>query len=238
MKNEGGLMKMKKMVSLLLIIIILFMFTACTDQNAVSDSTDSVSVDSTASVSVDSTNYVSPESTTSAFVETTSYGEDGVVSGAPTLVLNGNTLDVYTSHYFAREEYAIIPLTAFLQSVGAEYADSPLNEYGRQCYSFMGNRYIFVGSMHLFMLENDYIDLLNTLAEDGVEPSKENTADKGLLPRDENAYFSEVSADGTLVEWGQIWIDHISLMNALRESGIDITIEYDYPTKTITVIMP
>lgn len=155
---------------------------------------------------------------------------------APTLILNGEALDVYTSHYKVTEEYAVIPLTAFLMSIGAEYADSPLNEYGIQCYSFMSKRYIVVPDMHLFMLEDDYNAFLNKLNEEGKELSRETAADCGLLPKNE----SKVSFDtnGTTLYWGEIWIDHISLMNALTESGIDITIEYDYSTRTITVTLP
>ena len=101
---------------------------------------------------------------------------------APILILNGEKLDVYTSHYGVTEEYAVIPLTAFLMSVGADYADSPLNEYGIQCYSFMGKRYIEVDYMHLFMFEDDYKTLLKELKDEGKELSQETVADCGLLP--------------------------------------------------------
>ena len=151
---------------------------------------------------------------------------------APSLILNGEALDVYTSHYNVTEEYAVIPLTAFLKSIGAEYADSPLNEYGIQCYSFMGKRYIVVGDMHLFMLENDYHAFLNKLSEEGKELSRETAADCGLLPRNEcKATIAALNSAG-------IYVDHVSLMNALTESGIDITIEYDYSTRTIAVTLP
>ena len=63
---------------------------------------------------------------------------------APILVLNGEVLDVYTMHYDVREEYAVVPLEAFLHSIGADYAESSFNKYGIQCYSFMGKRYIMV----------------------------------------------------------------------------------------------
>ena len=155
---------------------------------------------------------------------------------APKLILNGEALDVYTSHYHVTEEYAVIPLTAFLKSIGAEYADSPLNEYGIQCYSFMGKRYIVVPDMHLFMLEDDYVAFLEKLDEEGREVSPETTADCGLLPKNESKV--SLDANGTLLESAVIMVDHISLMNALRESGIDITIEYDYLARTITVTLP
>lgn len=151
---------------------------------------------------------------------------------APILILNGEALDVYTSHYKVTEAYAAIPLTAFLQSIGAEYADSPLNEYRIQCYSFMGKRYIVVADMHLFMLENDYHAFVNKLSEEGKELSRETAADCGLLPKNE----SKVTIDA--LELAEIWVDHVSLMNALIESGIDITIEYDYSTRTIVVTLP
>ena len=155
--------------------------------------------------------------------------------GAPILILNGEKLDVYTSHYGVTEEYAVIPLTAFLMSVGAEYADSPLNEYGIQCYSFMGKRYIVVPNMHLFMLEDDYRTLLKELNDQGKWLSRETVADCGLLPRNESKVLDTNETDAELAG---IWVDHISLMNALIESGIDITIEYDYSTRTITVTLP
>ena len=154
---------------------------------------------------------------------------------APNLILNGEVLDVYTSHYYVTEEYAGIPLVAFLQSIGADYADSSLNEYGIQCYSFMGKRYIVVPDMHLFMLEDDYTAFLEKLDDEGKELSRKETADCGLLPKNESNF--SLDTNGT-VYWAEIWADHISLMNALRESGIDITIEYDYSNRTITVTLP
>ena len=155
---------------------------------------------------------------------------------APTLILNGKQLDVYTSHYNVTEEYASIPLSAFLQSLGAEYADSPLNEYGVQCYSFMGNRYIINGRMHLFMFEDDYKAFLKKLDDDGKELSKEIASERGLLPKNQSKVL--LDTDETNIEYAEIWCDHDSLMNALRKSEIDITIEYDYKARTITVILP
>lgn len=155
---------------------------------------------------------------------------------APTLILNGIELDVYTSHYNVTEEYASIPLSAFLQSVGAEYADSPLNEYGVQCYSFMGKRYIINGRMHLFMFEDDYKAFLKELDDEGKSLSKGIASERGLLPKNQSKVL--LDTDETNIEYGDIWSDHNSLMNALRESGIDITIEYDYEARTITVTLP
>lgn len=162
--------------------------------------------------------------------------DGGNTPNAPTLVLNGKELDVYTSHYNVTEEYASIPLSAFLQSVGAEYADSPLNEYGVQCYSFMGNRYIINGRMHLFMFEEDYKAFLKELDDEGKELSKETASERGLLPKNQSKVL--LNTDETNIEYAGIWSDHESLMNALRESGIDITIEYDYEARTITVTLP
>ena len=154
---------------------------------------------------------------------------------APTLILNGKQLDVYTSHYNVTEEYASIPLSAFLQSLGAEYADSPLNEYGVQCYSFMGNRYIINGRMHLFMFEDDYKAFLKELDDAGKELSKETASERGLLPKNQSKVL--LNTDETNIEYAEIWSDHESLMNALRESGIDITIECDFETRAITVTL-
>ncbi len=164
---------------------------------------------------------------------------DGVgenFSNAPTLILNGKKLEVYTSHYNVTEEYVSIPLSAFLQSLGAEYADSPLNEYGVQCYSFMGKRYIINGNMHLFMIEDDYKSFLKELDNEGKELSKETASVRGLLPKNQSKIL--LNTDETNIEYAEIWSDNDSLMNALRESGIDITIEYDYEARTIIVSLP
>lgn len=168
--------------------------------------------------------------------QTNPYAPGENFSDAPTLILNGKELDVYTSHYNVTEEYAFIPLTAFLHSIGAEYADSPLNEYGTQCYSFDGKQYVVVPDMHLFILEDDYNKLIKELNAEGKTLSKETVEDKGLLPKSESKFPG--FTNGTVIEWGQIWADHVSLENALIESGVDINIEYDYATRTITVIMP
>lgn len=161
--------------------------------------------------------------------------DGGNTPNAPTLVLNGKELDVYTSHYNVTEEYASIPLSAFLQSVGAEHADSPLNEYGVQCYSFMGKRYVINGRMHLFMFEDDYKAFLKELDDDDKELSKETAAKRGLLPKNQSKVL--LNTDETNIEYAEIWSDHESLMNALRKSGIDITIEYDFETRAITVTL-
>ncbi|MBR2876318.1 MAG: hypothetical protein IKC01_04205 [Clostridia bacterium] len=159
----------------------------------------------------------------------------GNTPNAPTLILNGKQLDVYTSHYNVTEEYASIPLSAFLQSLGAEYADSPMNEYGVQCYSFMDNRYIINGRMHLFMFEEDYKAFLKELNDTGKKLSKETASERGLLPKNQSKVL--LNTDETNIEYTEIWSDHESLMNALRESGIDITIEYDFETRAITVTL-
>lgn len=157
-------------------------------------------------------------------------------SESPTLILNGTELNVYTSHYQLTEEHAFIPLSAFLKSIGAEYADSPLNEYGTQCYSLAGKRYVLIPDMHLFILENDYNKLLEKLDTEGKVLSKDTVKNQGLLPKNESKY-SEIE-NGTVTDMDQIWIDHVSLTNALKESGININIEYEYTTRTITVTMP
>lgn len=173
-------------------------------------------------------------------IPASSEGENFPVGGnfpdAPKLILNGEVLDVYTSHYYVTEECAGIPLEAFLKSIGADYADSVLNEYGIQCYSFMGKRYIVVPDMHLFMLEDDYTAFLEKLDDEGKELSRKETADCGLLPKNESNFSRDIN--GTVLYWAEMWVDHISLMNALRVSGIDITIEYDYSNQTITVTLP
>ena len=202
---------MKRIMALLLAVLMLFTFAACTDKDLDSDK------DSDKDSKI-------------------LHGVEGKFPGAPTLILNGEELDAFTSHYHVKEEYAAIPLSAFLQSVGAEYADSPLNTYETQCYSFMGKRYVIVGEMHLFMVENDYTAFLKELDKDNKKLSRKTAADRGLLPRNKNKYLLErkEEAEG----WAEIWIDHVSLMKALRESGIDITIEYDYHNRTISVTLP
>ena len=202
---------MKRILALLLAVLMLFTFAACTDKD----------LDSDKNSDKDSEKI---------------YIAGGNFHNAPTLILNGEKLDVYTSHYHITEEYAAIPLSTFLMSIGATYADSPLNEYGTQCYSFMGKRYVIVGEMHLFMAENDYTAFLKELDKDNKKLSRKTAADRGLLPRNKNKYLLEnkEEAEG----WAEIWIDHVSLMKALRESGIDITIEYDYHNRTISVTLP
>ena len=152
------------------------------------------------------------------------------------LILNGEKLDVYTTHYFVSDEFVEIPLGAFLHSVGAEYADSPLNEYGSYCYSFMSKRYVIIRDLHLFMLEEDYWELLSRWEADGKELTRETATDMGLLPRNESKVLAD--KDETNVASSGIWVDHVSLMNALRESGIDITIVYDHSANTLTVTLP
>ena len=150
---------------------------------------------------------------------------------APILILNDEKIDVYTSHYYITEEYAEIPLQAFLQSIGAETAESSLNGYGIQCYAFMGKRYIVAADLHLFMLEEDYMAFLEQLKEEGKELTRETAENCGLLPKNEcTGEAEEYRAD--------LLVDHLSLMNAFVESGVNITIQYDYATRTITVTLP
>ena len=135
-------------------------------------------------------------------------------------------------HYFPNEEFAAIPLEAFLRSIGAEYADSLVNEYGKQCYSFMNKRFVVVSDLHLFMEEAAYLELV----AEGKELSRESVADLGLLPRNESKVLMD--KDVSNIEYSGIWVDHVSLMNALQESGIVISIEYDYSANTLTVTLP
>ncbi|MBQ2061576.1 MAG: hypothetical protein II458_02775 [Oscillospiraceae bacterium] len=144
----------------------------------------------------------------------------------PKLILNGKRLNVYTAHYNVTEKCAEIPLTAFLKSIGAEYADSPANAYGTQCYSFMGKHYIVVGELHLFMLEEDYWAFLDELEAEEKTLSQKTAAGHGLLPGK--------NPEGQM----ELWVDHVSLMNALKKSGVDITIISNYSTQTITVTLP
>ena len=150
----------------------------------------------------------------------------GFVPG-PKLILNGKKLNVYTAQYSLTEKETRIPLPAFLKSIGAETADSQANAYGTQCYAFMGKRYILASDVNLFMLEDDYWAFLEGLEAEGKELSREIAAGHGLLPGDKNDPERSVE-----------WVDHISLMNALRNSGVDITIKSDYSTNTITVVLP
>ena len=99
----------------------------------------------------------------------------------------------------------------------------------------MGKRYIVVSDMHLFMLEDDYTAFLEKLDEEGKKLSRETTENCGLLPKNESSISRYTNGPSTE---RIMWVDHISLMNALRESGIDITIEYDYSNRTITVTLP
>ena len=158
----------------------------------------------------------------------------GYLPDSPQIVLNGKKLrGVYTNQYIVREDLVLIPLSAFLESIGAEYADSPLNEYRVRCYSFMGKRYVLNDKARLFMLEDDYVILLNELEAEGKELSRRNAAGRDL--------FSEIDdaiSKPTEKEWTGFDVDHVSLMNALRKSGIDITIQVDYSTRTIIVDCP
>ena len=152
---------------------------------------------------------------------------------APKLILNGNELDVYTSHYYLEKDRVFIPLDAFLMSLGAEIADSPLNTYGTTVYSFMGKNYVDVGSLHLFMLEDDYIKLTEDFSEENKALTAEAVKNIGLLPKSDSEF---TLPDDAIAH--EIWTDHTSLMDALRKSGIEITIEYDYENRSINVTLP
>ena len=86
------------------------------------------------------------------------------------------------------------------------------------------------------MFEEDYKAFLKELDDTGKELSKETASERGLLPKNQSKVL--LNTDETNIEYAGIWSDHESLMNALRESGIDITIEYDYEARTITVTLP
>ena len=155
-------------------------------------------------------------------------------SGDLRIILNGKVLDAYTMHYYYDDEYAAVPLKAFLFSIGAEYADSPLNTYESSCYSFAGKRFVFVPNVHLFMLEDDYKMFLEQLEDEGKSLSRETTRNCGLLPISK----SEIYPNGDdSIERAEILVHYETLMNALIESGIDITIEYDFEALAINVTL-
>ena len=148
------------------------------------------------------------------------------------IYLNDRPLDVYTMHYGIEEEYAVIPLNAFLKSIGAEYADSTLNTYETECFVLMGEHYVVYSDKHLFMLEEDYLSLLDELDCMYLQLSQEDVSDRGLLPLSESKIYSNN------IHGGAFLTDHVTLMNALIESGIDITIEYDYSKRILNVTLP
>ena len=160
---------------------------------------------------------------------------DGCGSGTLKIVLNGEELDVYTMHYGIFEEFVSIPLDAFLLSLGAERLDPPENNgYNTERYSLAGNWYVFVPSLHLFILEADYYALIDRLKGEGKQLSQLSSMDAsayGLLPLSESKFYVNESNRVVYIT------DHITLMNALKESGIDITIEYDYSKKILDVIL-
>ena len=198
---------MKRIIVLLLISVLIFNFSACKDiDSSLGDCKD-----------------VAPSG---AWM-------DVYFSGDIKIILNGKRLDAYTMHYGIEEEYAVIPLTAFLQSIGAKYADSPLNTYETECYVLMGEHYVVYDDKHLFMLEDDYLALLDELDCAYSQLSQEDVCDRGLLPLCESKIYLNN------VHGGAFLTDHITLMNALTESGIDITINYDYSKMILDVtLMP
>ncbi len=206
---------MKRIIMVLFVAILLFILAACNG-----------------SVGAEKTDAPDTQITT---VSDTLPPDGGNVPSAPTLILNGEVLDVYTSHYSITEKGAQIPLTAFLESVGAEFTDSPYNAYHTQCYSLKGKKYVVADDLHLFMLEEDYRALLDELKRDGKSLSIENTADRGLLPKSKRGISTNASA---IEPSSAIWTDHVSLANALKASGVDITIDCDPSLRTVTVTMP
>jgi len=236
---------MKKITTMLLAMVLLLSVSACskdistlssettTPTSQISNTTTtSITNRTNAPTTAKSNTTRKSVTTTDATTTTEKNASKTGPSWGPKIILNGKELDVYTSHYFWKDDYLEIPLSAFLKSLGADYADSPYTDYEIECYYFCGKQYIICGKYHLFMLEEDYTDFIgsvNTL-------TSENTAEVGLLPRNKNICW--INRDDSVVEWGEIWIDHISLMKALQESGISISIVLDKTANTITVTLP
>lgn len=152
----------------------------------------------------------------------------------PRLIVNGKELDVYTEHYTVTENYAIIPVEAFMDSLGAESEkDSPYNTYRRSCVLFMGQRYVIDEENHLFMTEYDYSNLLQKLNQEGKELSKYTTKGEGLLSGEE--YTLDNPKYPYYLSWNGLFVDHQTLMKAFQESGISILIDFDYDSQMIIV---
>ncbi len=213
---------MKKIIAVLLLSVLSFGLFGCVSEETLDDNTTVADLNSVFETTVSHTENI--------------MATDVIYKYEPIVILNGKELDTYTLSYRVAQDHAVIPATAFLKALGGEYADSPLNKYGRQCYTFMGKRYLEIPDMHLFILEEDYEDLRKELEEEGVPFSRDGVADRGLLPRNENK--AVLNMDETVIEWGEIFVDHFSLMKALNESGIEITIEHDYENNTIIVTFP
>lgn len=212
---------MKKIIAVLLISVLSFGLFGCESEESM-DNTSGMDLNSIFETNVSHTEDI--------------MATDVIYKYEPIVFLNGKELDTYTLSYRVAQDHAVIPVTAFLMALGGDYADSPLNKYGRQCYTFMGKRYLAIPDMHLFILEEDYEDLRNELEEAGIPFSRDGVAGMGLLPRKSNK--AVLNMDETVIEWGEIFVDHFSLVNALKECGVEITIEHDYENNTINVIMP
>lgn len=143
------------------------------------------------------------------------------------LIVNGNELDVYTTHYSWHEKQVYVPLNAFLLSLGADdvksiYVYSP----AISCIELMGNRFIIDANCQLFMLENDYASLVKELQNEGKKMSKYYTKGKGLI---DSHSFSN-SAESV-----ELWADIKAVEKALMDCGLEIKIDADTNTKTIRV---
>ena len=83
------------------------------------------------------------------------------------------------------------------------------------------------------MLEDDYIKLTEDFSEENKALTAEAVKNIGLLPKSDSEF---TLPDDEIAH--VIWTDHTSLMDALRKSGIEITIEYDYENRSINVTLP
>lgn len=146
----------------------------------------------------------------------------------PAFILNGETLNVYTLHYFIKDEYASVPLIAFLQSIGADYADSPYNAYQVQCYDIRGVSYIYDGTLKVFALTDQYDNVMETLKAQGKTPTKADFRTIDLFAQE--GYETDMQAEA--------WVDHHVLEHILQKTGLDITIEIDRDANAIRVEMP
>lgn len=150
-------------------------------------------------------------------------------SWGPAFYLNGEKQDVYTSHYSIRETDAIIPLDAFLKSVGGYYADSPYNAYQVQCYELNGTRYIIDKKHAIFAIDEQYDRLIKDLNAKGEPLTHANLKEADLFPDgDDGLWWKEGNGAG---------VDYRLLESTLRKSGQDITIEIDRDAFAIRVTL-
>lgn len=151
-------------------------------------------------------------------------------SWGPEFFLNGEKQDVYTSHYLIKETDAIIPLDAFLQSIGGYYADSPYNAYQVQCYELNGIRYIIDNKYAIFSIEEEYDRLVKVLNAQGKQLTHANLKEADLFPDgDDGLLWKEGNSAG---------VDYRLLESTLRKSGQNIAIEIDHEAYAIRVMMP